>query len=135
MGSMRSGERSVPPSMLREPDRRSCPARDSSSISLLAAPRVPVIGGCMAELAIGRGFLPAYARLQRRVQRAVDAAIGKFAEHTHAGLHLEKLTGARDPNIRTIRIDQFYRGWCSRSVRTGTRCSTSCPTTTPSPSR
>ncbi|MGW0507058.1 UvrD-helicase domain-containing protein [Micromonospora sp. NPDC003241] len=64
----------------------------------------------MAELAIGRGFLPAYARLQRRVQRAVDAAIGKFAEHTHAGLHLEKLTGARDPNIRTIRIDQFYRG-------------------------
>jgi len=64
----------------------------------------------MAELAIDRGFLPAYARLERRVQRAVDAAIGKFAEHTHAGLHLEKLTGARDPNIRTIRIDQFYRG-------------------------
>ncbi|AEB44343.1 UvrD-helicase domain-containing protein [Micromonospora maris] len=64
----------------------------------------------MAELAIGRDFLPTYARLQRRVQRAVDAAIGKFAEHTHAGLHLEKLTGARDPNIRTIRIDQFYRG-------------------------
>ena len=44
------------------------------------------------------------------MQRAVDAAIGKFAEHTHAGLHLEKLTRARDPNIRTIRIDQFYRG-------------------------
>ncbi|MFJ8579437.1 UvrD-helicase domain-containing protein [Micromonospora sp. NPDC093277] len=64
----------------------------------------------MAELAIGREFLSAYARLQRRVQRAVDAAISKFAEHTHAGLHLEKLTGARDPNIRTIRIDQFYRG-------------------------
>ncbi|MGW4296854.1 UvrD-helicase domain-containing protein, partial [Micromonospora chersina] len=64
----------------------------------------------MAELAIDRGFLPAYARLDRRVQRAVDAAIGKFAQHTHAGIHLEKLTGARDPNIRTIRIDQFYRG-------------------------
>ncbi|WP_433533003.1 UvrD-helicase domain-containing protein [Micromonospora sp. CA-263727] len=64
----------------------------------------------MAELAIDRDFLPAYGRLQRRVQRAVDAAIRKFAEHTHAGLHLEKLTGARDPNIRTIRIDQFYRG-------------------------
>ncbi|MBQ1028917.1 UvrD-helicase domain-containing protein [Micromonospora sp. C97] len=64
----------------------------------------------MAELAIERGFLPAYARLQRRVQHAVIAAISRFAEHTHAGLHLEKLTGARDPNIRTIRIDQFYRG-------------------------
>jgi hypothetical protein len=64
----------------------------------------------MAEMAIGRGFLSAYARLQRRVQRAVDATISKFAEHTHAGLHLEKLADARDPNIRTIRIDQFYRG-------------------------
>lgn len=64
----------------------------------------------MAELAISLGFLPAYARLPRPIQRAVDAAISKFAEHTHAGLHLEKLAGARDPNIRTIRIDRFYRG-------------------------
>ncbi len=64
----------------------------------------------MAELAIDRGFLPAYAQAARPVQQAVVAAIGKFAEHTHAGLHLEKLTGARDPNIRTIRIDRFYRG-------------------------
>ncbi|MFF3853727.1 UvrD-helicase domain-containing protein [Micromonospora sp. NPDC002575] len=44
------------------------------------------------------------------MQHAVLAAISRFAEHTHAGLHLEKLTGARDPNIRTIRIDKFYRG-------------------------
>ncbi|GAA0447709.1 DNA helicase [Paractinoplanes deccanensis] len=64
----------------------------------------------MAELAIDRGFLPAYAKLQRPVQHAVLAAIEKFAAHTHAGLHLEKLAGARDPNVRTIRIDQFYRG-------------------------
>ncbi|ASW55534.1 UvrD-helicase domain-containing protein [Plantactinospora sp. KBS50] len=64
----------------------------------------------MAELAIERGFLPAYARLERRVQRAVDAAIAKFAEHTHAGIHLEKLTKSRDPHIRTIRVDRFYRG-------------------------
>jgi len=64
----------------------------------------------MAELALDRDFLPAYARLQRPVRNAVMSAIRKFAEHTHAGLHLEKLTNARDPNIRTIRIDQFYRG-------------------------
>jgi superfamily I DNA/RNA helicase len=64
----------------------------------------------MAELAIDREFLPAYAKLQRPVQHAVLAAIDKFASHTHAGLHLEKLTGARDPNIHTIRIDRFYRG-------------------------
>ncbi|MGV9977039.1 UvrD-helicase domain-containing protein [Micromonospora wenchangensis] len=64
----------------------------------------------MAELAIDRGFLPAYARLQRRVQRAVDAAIRKFAEHTHSRLHLEKLSGARDPKIHLIPIDQAYQG-------------------------
>ncbi|XRQ13780.1 UvrD-helicase domain-containing protein, partial [Actinomadura welshii] len=29
---------------------------------------------------------------------------------THAGLHLEKLNNAKDPRIRTIRIDQFWRG-------------------------
>lgn len=64
----------------------------------------------MATLAIDVGFLPAFARLQRPVQQAVLAAIAKFGEHTHAGLHLEKLTGARDPNIRTIQVNDFYRG-------------------------
>ncbi|MEV8515217.1 UvrD-helicase domain-containing protein [Dactylosporangium sp. NPDC051484] len=64
----------------------------------------------MAELGIDREFLRRYAKLPRPVQRAVDAAIGKFAEHTQAGLHLEKLTGARDPNVRTIRITDFWRG-------------------------
>jgi hypothetical protein len=64
----------------------------------------------MAELAIDREFLPAFAKLQRPVQHAVLAAIDKFAKHTHAGLHLEKLTGARDPHIRTIKIDKFYSG-------------------------
>lgn len=64
----------------------------------------------MPELAIDRDFLRRYAELERAVQRAVDAAIGKFAEHTHAGLHLEKLTGARDPKVRTIRVNNFWRG-------------------------
>lgn len=64
----------------------------------------------MARLCITNEFLAEYARLQKPVQRAVSAAIDKFAEHTHAGLHLEKLNNARDPRIRTIRINQFYRG-------------------------
>src|SRR5690242_5055339 len=64
----------------------------------------------MAELALAREFLAAYAALQKPVRRAVDAAIGKFAEHTHAGLHLEKIVGSRDPNIRTIKVSDFYRG-------------------------
>ncbi|MEV6983215.1 hypothetical protein AB0M95_18410 [Sphaerisporangium sp. NPDC051017] len=40
----------------------------------------------------------------------VDAAIAKFEHHTHAGLHLEKLESALDPNVRTIRIDVSWRG-------------------------
>ncbi|WP_432969423.1 UvrD-helicase domain-containing protein [Dactylosporangium sp. CA-233914] len=64
----------------------------------------------MAELAIDAEFLRRYAELERPVQHAVMAAIRKFAEHTHAGAHLEKLTGARDPNVRTIRITRFWRG-------------------------
>ncbi|MDG4807223.1 AAA family ATPase [Micromonospora sp. WMMD1120] len=64
----------------------------------------------MARLGIAKDFLTDYAKLQKPVQKAVDAAIEKFAEHTHAGLHLEKLANAKDPRIRTIRINQFYRG-------------------------
>lgn len=33
-----------------------------------------------------------------------------FTEHTHAGIHLEKVTHCKDDRIRTIRIDQFWRG-------------------------
>ncbi|TYB42690.1 AAA family ATPase [Actinomadura chibensis] len=64
----------------------------------------------MAQLAIADSFMPQYAKLEPKVRKGVDAAIAKFAEHTHAGLHLEKLNNAKDPRIRTIRIDQFWRG-------------------------
>jgi hypothetical protein len=64
----------------------------------------------VAELALDRDFLRRYGKLPHPVQHAVVAAITKFGEHTHAGLHREKLAGARDPNIRTIRINDFYRG-------------------------
>lgn len=64
----------------------------------------------MVELALSSDFLPAYAKLPRPVQRSVEAALSKFAAHTHAGMHLEKLTGACDSRVRTIRINQSYRG-------------------------
>jgi hypothetical protein len=54
--------------------------------------------------------MPQYAKLEPKVRKGVDAAVAKFAEHTYAGLHLEKLNNAKDPRIRTIRIDQFWRG-------------------------
>jgi len=62
------------------------------------------------RLAIDRDFLDDYSKLERKVQTAVKDAIDKFAEHTHAGLHLEKLNHPKDDRIRTIRIDQFWRG-------------------------
>jgi superfamily I DNA/RNA helicase len=64
----------------------------------------------VARLAIAKGFLAEYAKLEKSVQSAVESAIGRFAEHTHAGLHLEKLQHSRDDRIRTIRVDRFWRG-------------------------
>jgi superfamily I DNA/RNA helicase len=64
----------------------------------------------VARLAIDRDFLDDYSKLPKPVQNAVKTAIDKFAEHVHAGLHLEKLTRCKDHRIRTIRIDQFWRG-------------------------
>ncbi|MFD0856456.1 hypothetical protein ACFQ07_29730, partial [Actinomadura adrarensis] len=64
----------------------------------------------MAQLAVDRSFMPQYAKLEPKVRKAVEATFAKFAEHTHAGLHLEKINSAKDPRIRTIRIDQYWRG-------------------------
>ena len=64
----------------------------------------------MPRLAIDKDFLDDYSKLEKSVQNAVKDAIDKFAEHTYAGLHLEKLQKAKDDRIRTIRIDQFWRG-------------------------
>ena len=64
----------------------------------------------MARLAIAKGFLAEYAKLEKSVQSSVEAAISKFAEHTYAGMHLEKLQHSRDDRIRTIRVDSFWRG-------------------------
>ncbi|MFC5752602.1 UvrD-helicase domain-containing protein [Actinomadura rugatobispora] len=64
----------------------------------------------MARLAIAKSFLTGYANLDKKVRKAVDAAIDKFEEHTFAGLHLEKIQGARDPRVRTIKIDDGRRG-------------------------
>ncbi|MGD9526409.1 MAG: UvrD-helicase domain-containing protein [Pseudonocardia sp.] len=64
----------------------------------------------MAQLGIGVEFLHEFSRLEPPVRRRTVEAVEKFSEHTHAGLHLEKLTNPRDSRVRTIRIDQFWRG-------------------------
>ncbi|MFD0774554.1 UvrD-helicase domain-containing protein [Streptomonospora algeriensis] len=64
----------------------------------------------MPQLAIDKDFLSRYAKLDKRIQKAVDEALEKFAEAYHAGGHLEKVTDARDPRARTLRITLGYRG-------------------------
>jgi hypothetical protein len=59
---------------------------------------------------IPKEFLTEFAKLEKPVQRAVQDAIGKFQTHPHAGPHLEQVQHSRDPRIRTIRIDKFWRG-------------------------
>jgi superfamily I DNA/RNA helicase len=64
----------------------------------------------VARLVISADFQRDYARLERRIQALVDEVFDKFREHQHAGLHLERHGGQRDPRARTIRITDFYRG-------------------------
>jgi len=61
----------------------------------------------LPRLAIDKDFLDDYSKLEKSVRTAVKEAIEKFAEHTYAGLHLEKLQKSVDDRIRTIRIDSF----------------------------
>lgn len=70
----------------------------------------------MPRLALSDDFVADLISLQRPVQKEVNDAIQMFRGltvpqlHASKGMHLEKLEGARDPRIRTIRITRFYRG-------------------------
>src|SRR5690606_503982 len=64
----------------------------------------------MARLAIDRDFLRDFAKLEKTVQDRVTEVFAKFESAHHTGIHLEKITRARDDRFRTIRIDQFWRG-------------------------
>ncbi|WP_214406990.1 UvrD-helicase domain-containing protein [Pseudonocardia lacus] len=64
----------------------------------------------MPQLAVGVDFLAEFAKLQPPVRRQTVEALTKFSEHTHAGLHLEKLANMRDERVRTIRITDYWRG-------------------------
>ena len=64
----------------------------------------------MATLAIDKDFLLDFGRLDRPLQDKVAGVFEKFETATHSGLHLEKINNARNPRIRSIRIDKFWRG-------------------------
>jgi hypothetical protein len=74
------------------------------------------------QLAIAREFLTEYAKLEKPVRQAVQTAMSKFQQHTHAGIHLEAVNHARDPRVRTIRIDKFWRGVVLAPAKGDTYC-------------
>jgi mRNA-degrading endonuclease RelE of RelBE toxin-antitoxin system len=63
-----------------------------------------------ARLALAKSFLEAYSRLPRALQKKVREFTERFHEDpTRSGLNFERLAGARDPKVRSLRIDQAYR--------------------------
>ncbi|MEU2156260.1 UvrD-helicase domain-containing protein [Streptomyces sp. NPDC019396] len=70
----------------------------------------------MPQLAFDIGFFAELPKLQPPVRKGVLDAWEKFNRLTldqlfkDPGLKLESLTNARDKQVRTIRIDQFWRG-------------------------
>ena len=64
----------------------------------------------MARLAITKGVLAEYAKLDKGVQNAVETAITEFAKDPNPGSQLEKVPCGRDDRIRTIRVDGVWRG-------------------------
>ncbi len=61
-------------------------------------------------MAMSSDFLEAYARLPRSQQKGVRSLISKFnIDSTAGGLNYERIRGARDPHMRSLRIDRGYR--------------------------
>jgi hypothetical protein len=64
----------------------------------------------MATLVFAKGFLEDFAKLDPPVRQKVRELPDKFEDAVHTGVHLEKLATARDDRVRTVRVDQFWRG-------------------------
>lgn len=63
------------------------------------------------KVAIASDFLSAFSKVPRGQQTKVMEFITKFkADPTPASINYEKIQGAKDHNLRSVRIDQNYRG-------------------------
>ena len=63
------------------------------------------------KVALGSEFLTAYARLPQSQQKKVREFCDKFMQNPASpGINYERLQAARDANLRSVRIDQNYRG-------------------------
>ena len=71
-----------------------------------------------ATMAMSSDFLGAFARLPASQQRSVRTLITRFnADSTASGLNYERIQGARDRKLRSLRIDGSYRAIVSKPER------------------
>src|SRR5690606_26576721 len=99
----------------RNGDRLPCPGSDAAAAGTAGAggrhrDGTGDVRSGMAQLFIDKDFFFEFGKLEKPVQDKVREVFGKFTAATHTGLHLEKVNNAQDPRMRTIRIDQFWRG-------------------------
>jgi len=65
----------------------------------------------MPKVAISSDFLTAFAKVPRSLQGKVTRFIENFKQNPlSSGINYENIKGAKEPNIRSVRIDQAYRG-------------------------
>lgn len=63
------------------------------------------------KIALGSDFLTAYSRIPKKQQRSVMNFVTRFRANPRApGINYEVIRHARDKNLRSVRIDQDYRG-------------------------
>ena len=66
-------------------------------------------------MAMSSDFLDAFARLPASQQRSVRTLITRFnADSTASGINYERIQGARDSKLRSLRIDRGYRAIVSK---------------------
>ena len=62
-------------------------------------------------VAVASDFLTAFSRVPRQQQAKVLDFVNKFrTDPTLPGINYEKIQRAKDPHLRSVRIDQSYRG-------------------------
>ena len=72
----------------------------------------------MTNMAMSADFLTAFARLPGAQQRGVRSLIARFNnDPTASGLNYERINGAKDPNMRSLRIDGSYRAVVYKAKR------------------
>ncbi len=71
-------------------------------------------------IAISDDFFSAFAALPKQTQSKVMDFMDKFRTNPQSpGINYEKIHDAFDPNIRSVRIDDTYRGIVIRQAKTG----------------